>query len=259
MQLAVTPQGQPALLLHQFGFEPNHRANLAKVILPAQTNNRAEIIALIMAMATARMYDLGRVKLVTDSNYIVELWNEGHLHPNNPKLTTYQNYDLLEILMSRITAFNEKGQLEICHTHGHTANFGNLEADYHANQAIKEYLALQNVIVEGEPDTIVNSIQRYVSVVLRVAADKKLHDQLTSGKSLARFEIGDTVTVRTHPLSQAGYGLTKKCFPRYSGQFRVVGTLGSNCYQVQDLDNPEVSIVANIRQLLLISRAQKFT
>ncbi len=69
------------------------------------------------------------------------------------------------------------------------------------------------------------------------------------------------MAVKAHHISQAGYGLSKKFFPRAQGEFRVIRIIGTNCYVLEDMlaksgQQPNVKLV-NIRQLILLKRKNK--
>ncbi|KAK7601247.1 hypothetical protein V9T40_008688 [Parthenolecanium corni] len=234
-------------------FQPTHRANCAKVIEPGMTNNQAELVAMIMALRKAREHQLQKVKIMSDSNYITSLWDEGELSHTNPKLITYENQELFGILVDLISTF-EKDNLKISHIHGHTIDFGNLEADFWASHVINECQRYREILEEGVNSDIRENIMRVVVAFQKTECETTQHKQLTSGTSLAKFQIGDVVSLKNHALSQAGYGITKKFLPKYTGQFIVIGDLGPNCYKLQNSERDDQIITANIRQLLLIRR-----
>ena len=63
--------------------------------------------------------------------------------------------------------------------------------------------------------------------------------------------------MKVHNISQAYYGLTKKFFPRFEGEYRVKAKLGENAYILQDLGQIKRTIVANVRQLNLLNRVNR--
>lgn len=241
------------LSAYSIWFQSRHRANCAKVLEPGMSNNQTELIAVIMALRKAWEYQIQKVKIVSDSNYIISLWEEGELSPQNPKISTYENRELFQLLIKMIARFDQD-KLDISHIHGHTVDFGNLEADFWAGHVLNEYQSYQELVEEGAETEMRENIMKLVAVYQKFENELVQHKQATSGKSLAKFLVGDIVALKNHALSQAGYGLTKKFFPKYTGQFVVTGDLGPNCYKLQNSEREEQVITANIRQLILLNR-----
>lgn len=236
-------------------FGTNNPANDTKIITPACTNNQAEIMALIKALEISHYNRIERIVVHTDSMYVVDLVNEGLLSEDNVKRSTYSNIEWLDILSQALGLF-ESGHLQVRHVHGHTIDFGNLECDYFANAIIREYRAWTSIIsaVESGPQLI----QKYVATFKKLKAERDVHEDAVTSKVNREFEIGDIVAVKNHALSQAGYGLVKKFFPKYTGQFQIIGVFGNNAFSLRNLDIPQQEIVANVRQLILIRRGLTF-
>ncbi|XKL62491.1 hypothetical protein PGB90_002324 [Kerria lacca] len=215
------------------------------------TNNQAEIFAIIKAAEIAAINNVKKLIIFTDSRYVVDQFNERLLDETNPRFTSHENHNLFSITLKVFEQFNEDNIL-IKHIHGHTADFGNLEADYNARRIIEKYLLWEKIIGSAKDSTRVDSIAQYVATYTRIDKEIKVHRQAISGKKITSFNVGDIVVIGTHNLSAAGYGLTRKFFPRYQGEYQVIRLFGSNCYIVQDIYNENNTLVTNIRQLILI-------
>ncbi len=69
----------------------------------------------------------------------------------------------------------------------------------------------------------------------------------------AKYNLGDVVSIKTHPLSSAGYGIKAKFIARFAGEFKVTGKLYGNAYLVQDLQDTKAPIImVNVRQMTLL-------
>jgi ribonuclease HI len=227
----------------------DHRANQARVTVPSLTNNQAEIMGVVRALEIAYAHHLGRVVVHTDSGYIVDLVESGLLTEGNPKFSTYDNREWLKKLVSALQQFGE-GQVKLTHVRGHAVDFGNLEVDYWAQKVLQEYRKWQEVLRGDKSQT--ETIVKYVKTFNDLEFEHECHKDLISGKGFTQFREGDVVAIKDHHISQAYYGLTKKFYQRYDGEFLVVKRLGSNAYLLRNCGNPGQEIVANVRQLRLI-------
>jgi ribonuclease HI len=229
----------------------DHRANEAKVTQPAMTNNQAEIFAIVRALEIACSHGVPRVVIHTDSAYVVDLLEQNLLSEENPKLSSYENSEWLGILRQAINLF-EQGHVRIVHVYGHSVDFGNLEADYQVQRALKEYRAWMAVTTDARTER--ETIAQYVATFKDLEFEREYHHSLVSGKSFTQYREGDIVAIVNHELSKAYYGVTKKFYQKYKGEFLVIRRLGANAYILRDMECPEREIVANVRQLRLVER-----
>jgi len=65
----------------------------------------------------------------------------------------------------------------------------------------------------------------------------------------AKYEVGDLVLVKIHPLSCAATGEASSMFRRQEGPFRIAGAMGENVYRLAVVDTGATYGVAHVSQL----------
>lgn len=185
--------------------------------------------------------------------YVVDLINEGLLSDDS-RLDTYKNNEWLSVLKNVINSYS-KDNIRLLHVPGHTVDYGNLEADFFATVLIKEYRMLEELLNSFPPGEIPACIRLYVLYYQEIHEIMANHHDLVGASTSTTFSENDIVTIKTHALSQAYYGLSKKFFKRYSGEYRVMKKIGPNAYLVESIDGDGGPFVINVRQMQLLRRA----
>ncbi len=109
-----------------------------------------------------------------------------------------------------------------------------------------------NKILNSDHDDLVK-LQNFVYIDRYYQNLKSDHVWAIHNEKNASYEIEDIVSIRSHPLSAAGYGLTAKFMARYKGQYIVTNQLCENTYFLKDVSDSQVTpIIANIRQMKLL-------
>ncbi len=242
-----------------FWFAPGHPGNHATVLHPPIKNNAAEVMAAKMAVAHLIQNRIYKIHLVTDSQYLADLYNGKYLHKDNPSIYSYENYDELEFFVGLPEVVRVKGwgnfDLKISHCPGHSIDFGNLEVDWEVGWVVDKYIALDQILKSPSGEMI--KLQKFIYTVRHFRLLKQDHLWALQNTRSSNFQEGDVVSVKSHPLSAAGYGITAKFMPRYNGEYMIVGRLSDNTYFLKDVRDPNATILtANVRQLQLVRRGQ---
>ncbi len=97
-------------------------------------------------------------------------------------------------------------------------------------------------------------LQQYVYHTKRFKLIKQDHKLIIDPKhNETKYNLGDVVSIKTHPLSSAGYWIKAKFIARFDGEFKVTGKLSGNAYLVQDLQDTKAPIVTvNVQQTTLL-------
>jgi ribonuclease HI len=116
-----------------------------------QTNNRAEIYAVIRALETCEDKK-NRLEIMTDSKYVINAMNEWVKKWEKNGWLTYRkepvkNNDLFKILKRLID--NRIGTVNFVHVKGHAGNYGNEQADRLAKEgSIKEKIKINEIVTD---------------------------------------------------------------------------------------------------------------
>jgi ribonuclease HI len=252
---STSPEGRQASS-YAVWFASGHLANKAEIIWPGTKNNKAEIIAVIRAIEISRANKAKRIRVVTDSAYVVDRIDEGFEDDESAvRLSEYENGEEFHRLWDLIVECGREN-IKIEHCHGHTVSFGNLEADYEAQQVLDEGKKWSELINMCDTTPMKELIECYVAVFNKIHATRKYHINAVSPKKVTTYENGDVIGIKAHGISQAYYGLSKKFLPRYSGEYIVKRNLGSNAYVVESLENPTKEVLVNVRQMILLRRGE---
>lgn len=234
-------------------FSHNFLLNWCKIVRSTLTNNQAEIFAVIRSLEICKSAGVECVIVHSDSAYIVDLINEGLLSDDS-RLETYKNKEWLSTLKNVFNSYL-KDSVKLLHVPGHTVDYGNLEADFFATVLIKEYHMLEELLNTFPPGEVLACIRLYVIYYQEIHKIMTNHHELVSVSTSTIFGKDDIVTITTHVLSQAYYGLSKKFFKRYSGEYKVVKKMGPNAYLVESIDGDGEPFVINVRRMQLLRRA----
>ncbi len=116
-----------------YWFSPEHSGNYAAALGPPIKNNKAEVLAVQMAVIHLINNGISKIHVRTDSQYFADLFNENALSENNRNLTGYKSYDVLEFFVGLGDKIKCKGypnlNLKVSHVPGHSLDFGNLEVN----------------------------------------------------------------------------------------------------------------------------------
>ncbi|CAH8846922.1 unnamed protein product [Trichobilharzia szidati] len=115
---------------------PDHPWNVSERLEGEQTNNRAEIEAVICAIRQARSGGINHLGIVTDSKFTQSCATEWgpRWAKNSWKLANGENAKLKEPVKRLLEAINESGiEITWYHVRGHKGIHGNEEADSLAN------------------------------------------------------------------------------------------------------------------------------
>lgn len=77
--------------------------------------------------------------------YVVDLYDGQLLNKDNLRLNSYNNAHWFSKLIQGLELF-ESQCVSIVHVHGHTLDFGNMEADFAVNFVMREYRVWSNII-----------------------------------------------------------------------------------------------------------------
>jgi len=131
-------------------FGPEHELNVSKVVPVGhrQTNNTAEILAAVEAVAQARKLNAKRICIASDSNLLVQAWNQSVPHWQNNEWKTAsgkpvqhrREFCLLIEEVAKVPGL----VLRMEHVLGHSDCLGNVGADALATAAIQRYVEKVN-------------------------------------------------------------------------------------------------------------------
>ncbi len=143
-----------------------------------------------------------KIRVKTDSQYLVDLYNEKQLTSNNANVIKYQNYDVSSFFVNledRVKSKNtENFQLLIEHVPGHTMDYGNLEGDWHVGYYLDKYVIYKNLLNSGLLGT--SLLQQYIYESKRLKLVKQDHKLIVDPKHITTtFNIGDVVSLKNHP------------------------------------------------------------
>ncbi len=240
-----------------YWFSPGHSGNYAAALDPPVKNNKAEVLAVQLAVTHLINNGISKIHVRTDSQYFADLFNENKLSENNQNLTGYENYDVLEFFVGFGDKIKSKGypdfNLKVSHVPGHSVDFGNLEIDWMVGWTLEKYVDLKKLFDPSLSDLEI--MRKFVYISRKYENLKWDHNHTLHNAKTSAYRVGDVVAVRSHPLSAAGYGLTAKFMPRYQGEFKVIDSLSPNTYFLQSMDDPnESTVLANVRQLVLLRK-----
>ncbi len=118
---------------------------------------------------------------------------------------------------------------------------------------LEKFIDLKRLLDSSLSD--LEKMQKFVYILKKYKNLQWDHSHALHNAKASAYQVGDVVTVRSHPLSAAGYGLTAKFMPRYLGEFKVIDCLSLNTYFLQSMDDPnEPTVLAKVRQLVLLRK-----
>ncbi len=218
---------------------PGHIGNKAYILDPPIKNNKAETMAIILAILYLIRNRVGKIRIKTDSQYLADLYNGGYLHQTHQNLQKQENLDILMFfidLLAQTKLHNPANfKLKIEHIPGHAVDFGNLEADWLVGWVLDRYVTYHDLLHPLIPE--LTRLQRYIYESKRLDQAKQDHYNTLKTTGTTSFDIGDVVAIKNHPLSSAPYRLKSKFMPRYMDEYVVVGRLSPNTYFVRDIND----------------------
>ncbi len=240
-----------------YWFAPGHPDNRAVVLDPPIKNNRAETLAITMALCHLITNKVSKMMVHTDPQYFADLHNGGYLVATNPNIYKYENSETLEFFLGLEEKLKIRGvsefKLQVIHVPGHSVDFGNLETDWEVGWIINKYTELMSLLNAQISD--LRKLQRYIYIDRHFRHSYNDHQHALRDPKRTTYAKGDIVAIKNHALSAAGYGLTSKFMARYKGRYLVTGQLTSSVYFLEDLDDQNASPVAsNIRQMILLQK-----
>ncbi|XP_053597511.1 ribonuclease H1-like [Microplitis demolitor] len=121
-------------------FGPNHPQNLSLPCFNRKTNNGAELEAILQALKIIRKFDLTKIDLFTDSEYLCnglniwyDNWKERDWITSTGKPVSYK--EELKYIKTQMKARD----IKIYHVPGHEGIYGNEQADQLAKDGAKLY------------------------------------------------------------------------------------------------------------------------
>ncbi|XP_065221385.1 uncharacterized protein LOC135846306 [Planococcus citri] len=212
------------------------------------SNNLAEVIALIKAMEIALKNEVEKLKVFSDSNYLVtavnhnsKRWIENNWKNSNKKPVHHKAAFQQVIELSK--KFKE---FELRHVRARKYDHNNFVADKLARKAVYTQEVIdENIDNMTDQQALVNFIRekRMQQRINNKVAFNKLHGPPTI------FENGELVMLTSHRLSSYEKGLSKKLFQKRYGPYTVEQHVGSNCYMVKNVADPTDEQIVNTRQM----------
>lgn len=88
-------EGKEGYASYAVWYGPKHGANSAKVLLPSVSNKQTEIITIIRTIEFSYKNRVNKLKILSDSSYVISLYQKGLISIDNQRFGTYSNFELL--------------------------------------------------------------------------------------------------------------------------------------------------------------------
>ena len=240
-------------------FSPDTENNISERIshpeLP-NSNNLAELTAIITAMKIAIFNDIKKLKLLTDSNYATKAINEQikNWETNGWKNSRKQPVRH-RVLFQEITDLKKKFEsIEFQHVYARRHEYTNIIADTLAKKAVYTYDLKKQKIDEMTDRQAVECLIREKRRLQRIKDEylfNKSHGDPTP------LEEGDMILLTEHKQSSFEKGTSSKLYAKRYGPYVIRRRVTSNCYLVKSKDEDECEKIVNIRQITLFLTKQQ--
>ncbi len=107
-------------------------------------------MAVVIAVLHFIRNKITKIRVKTDSQYIVDIYNGDYLMQANQNLIKYENYDLLSFFLDLRSKLEKYGILDLSlkteHVPGHSLDFGNLEVDWLVGWTVGKYTSYKTLL-----------------------------------------------------------------------------------------------------------------